>query len=67
MMRVDSAQCALMELNSGMRVLVGSGAAAPFSLMDALCERALSLSGVEVCQLLTLGPARAAPRSGDSY
>ncbi len=40
-----------------MRVLVGSGAAAPLGLMAAFCERARHLQGVEVCQLLTLGDA----------
>jgi acyl-CoA hydrolase len=39
------------------RVLVGSGAAVPVGLLQAFCEHARSLRGVEVCQLLTLGDA----------
>lgn len=52
-----AARDALAGLRSGMRVFVGSGAATPLVLLDALCERGRELSGVEVCQLLTLGPA----------
>ena len=44
-------------IGDGMRVLVGSGAAAPLRLIDALCAYAPKVRGVEVCQLLTLGPA----------
>jgi acyl-CoA hydrolase len=40
-----------------MRILVGSGAAVPVGLLQALCDRARFLRGVEVCQLLTLGDA----------
>ena len=53
----SNADDALTLLRDGMRVLVGSGAAAPLGLMRAFCARALSLRGVEVCQLLTLGDA----------
>jgi acetyl-CoA hydrolase len=44
-------------VDSGARVLLGSGAAAPLGLLGALCERARGLENVEVCQLLTLGDA----------
>jgi acetyl-CoA hydrolase len=40
-----------------MRVLVGSGAAAPLSLITSFCNRARGLRNLEVCQLLTLGEA----------
>ncbi len=52
-----SAQDAVSVVESGARVLIGSGAAAPLGLLGALCERARSLSRVEVCQILTLGDA----------
>lgn len=46
------------------RVLIGSGAAVPLVLLDAFCARAPALRDVEVCQLLTLGPA---PYSAPAY
>lgn len=51
------ASTALALVEDGARVLVGSGAAAPLGLLDAFCARAESLRDIEVCQLLTLGPA----------
>ncbi len=45
------------EVRSGSRVFIGSGAAVPLGLLDAFCARAATLEDVEVCQLLTLGPA----------
>jgi acetyl-CoA hydrolase len=53
----SSAEDALALLRDGMRVLIGSGAAAPIGLLRAFCARARELSAVEVCQLLTLGDA----------
>ena len=50
-------QEAVMVVESGARVLIGSGAASPLGLLGALCERARSLTNVEVCQILTLGDA----------
>jgi len=44
-------------IEDGMRILVGSGAAAPTALIEAFCARARELRDVEVCQLLTLGAA----------
>jgi acyl-CoA hydrolase len=41
----------------GARILVGSGAAVPVGLLQALCDRSRALQGIEVCQLLTLGDA----------
>ena len=55
--RRERAEEAITAIGDGMRVLVGSGAAAPLSLIDALCAYAPKVRGVEVCQLLTLGPA----------
>lgn len=52
-----SADEALMAVQSGHRVLVGSGCAVPQELVEALCRRAKSLQGVEVCHLLTVGDA----------
>ena len=52
-----SADEAVSVIESGQRVLVGSGAAVPLELVDALCRRAPSLTGVEVCHLLTMGDA----------
>lgn len=42
---------------SGQRVFVGSGAAEPQALVQALCARSGTLSDVEVIHLLTLGSA----------
>lgn len=50
-----------------MRVLVGSGAAAPLGLIAAFCERARQLRDVEVCQLLTLGDAPYAAPEFDGH
>jgi acyl-CoA hydrolase len=44
-------------VGDGARILVGSGAAVPVGLLQALCDRSRSLRDVEVCQLLTLGDA----------
>ena len=48
---------ALLAVQSGHRVLVGSGCAVPQQLVEALCRRAKALEGVEVCHLLTMGEA----------
>ncbi len=56
-MHVCSPDEALEALESQMRVVLGSGAAAPLGLIDAMCRRAKELRGIEVCQLLTLGSA----------
>jgi acetyl-CoA hydrolase len=55
--RLVSPTEALRVLESGARVLLGSGAATPRALLGALCDRAATLRGVEVCHLLTLGDA----------
>ncbi|PIR18943.1 MAG: 4-hydroxybutyrate CoA-transferase, partial [Elusimicrobia bacterium CG11_big_fil_rev_8_21_14_0_20_64_6] len=48
---------ALAPLRSGQRVLIGSGAAAPQGLIEALAARARNLSDVEVLHLMTLAKA----------
>lgn len=60
----SSADEALSLLTHGQRVVIGSGAAVPLQLVEALGRRAPSVRGVEVCQLLTLGPA---PYLGPSF
>ncbi|MCL2779622.1 MAG: 4-hydroxybutyrate CoA-transferase [Polyangiaceae bacterium] len=61
-----SAEEAVSLVQSGMRLFVGSAAAAPVDLINAFCARARSLRDVEVCQILTLGdaPYTAAELSG---
>ncbi|HEY2517432.1 MAG TPA: acetyl-CoA hydrolase/transferase C-terminal domain-containing protein [Polyangiaceae bacterium] len=53
----ESAEDAVRCVDDGARILVGSGAAVPVGLLGALCARAKTLRGVEICQLLTLGAA----------
>src|SRR5512146_2363048 len=48
---------AILAVRDGLRVFIGSGAAIPLGLLDAFCARAKQYRDVEVCQLLTLGPA----------
>jgi 4-hydroxybutyrate CoA-transferase len=48
---------AVSAIGDGMRVLIGSGAAAPAALIEALCKVAPTVKDVEICQLLTLGDA----------
>ncbi len=48
---------AVRELRPGSRVLIGSGAAEPSTLVDAMVRYGDHLHGVEVVHLLTLGPA----------
>ena len=49
---------AVSGIRSGDRVYVGTGAAEPDSLVEALTARAGSLRDVQVLQALTFGPAR---------
>ncbi|HVC09960.1 MAG TPA: GNAT family N-acetyltransferase [Elusimicrobiota bacterium] len=55
--REMTARQAVAAIKSGQHVLVGSGAAEPLPLVEALAARAEELSDVEVTHLLTLGPA----------
>ncbi len=54
---VESAAEAVRVVASGDRVYVQGGAATPIALVDALMERAPSLTGVEITHLHTEGPA----------
>lgn len=53
----DTASGALAAVNSGERVYVHMGVAAPQALLTALCEHAPRLSGVEVLHCITIGNA----------
>ena len=65
-MKQCSAASAVAMIGDGMRVFVGSGAAVPFTLIEAFCARALELHDIEICQLLALGAAPyAAPEFAD--
>lgn len=55
--RMATADEALQIVQSGDRVYLHEAAMAPFELMDALCDRAMELSGVETVSLHTEGPA----------
>ena len=55
--RLVSAQRALAQVRSGQHVLVGSGAAEPQALVEALALRSADLSDIEVLHLMTLGAA----------
>ena len=48
---------ALSHLRSGMRVFIGSGCAAPQTLIEAFAARALEVYDVEIIHILTHGPA----------
>jgi len=50
-------QAAIRAIRPGQRLLIGSGAAEPAELVDALVAHGDHLSGNEVVHLLTLGPA----------
>lgn len=54
--RVSAAQ-AIHLIRAGERILIGSGAAEPLALVEALCANGEHLSGNEIVHLLTLGPA----------
>ncbi len=55
--RVVSAREAIAKIEPGRRILVGSGAAEPLTLVNALTEYGDQLSDNEIVHLLTLGPA----------
>lgn len=55
--RVGTLESAIRAIRPGQRVLVGSGAAEPSRLVEALVEHGTHLSGNEIVHLLTLGPA----------
>ena len=55
--KVASAEEAVRAIQRGRRILVGSGAAEPVRLVEAMVARAAELADNEVVHLLTLGPA----------
>ena len=62
--KVTTAEAAVARIRSGDRVFLGSGAATPQPLVDALCARSADLADVEVIHLVTLG---AAPYTAPSF
>ena len=54
---IVDADTALRHVQSGHRVYLHEAAMAPFELIDALCRRAMDLTGVETVSLHTEGPA----------
>jgi acyl-CoA hydrolase len=55
--KVVSAEEAIRGIPPGRRILIGSGAAEPVSLVKAMVEKGTHLADNEVVHLLTLGPA----------
>lgn len=55
--KVSTAGAAIRQLAAGRRILIGSGAAEPTLLVDALVQHGEHLADNEVVHLLTLGPA----------
>ena len=55
--KVATAEEAIALIRSGRRILIGSGAAEPVSLVEALVDDGGHLSDMEIVHLLTLGPA----------
>lgn len=55
--KVVTAEEAIREISPGRRILIGSGAAEPVSLVKAMVEKGGHLADNEVVHLLTLGPA----------
>ena len=63
-----SAEQAVAGIKSGDRVVIGSGAAEPSSLVAAMTARATDLRGVNVLHILTLGEAPyVAPELAESF
>jgi acyl-CoA hydrolase/N-acetylglutamate synthase-like GNAT family acetyltransferase len=55
--KVTSAEFAIRAIPRGRRILIGSGAAEPVTLVDAMIQHGHHLADNEVVHLLTLGPA----------
>src|SRR4051812_7262314 len=55
--RITSAAHAIRQIAPGRRILVGSGAAEPTTLVGALAEYGEHLTDNDIVHLLTLGPA----------
>ncbi len=54
---IATAEDAIRRISPGQRIFVGTGCATPFSLINALTDRAGELSDVEIIHLLTMGEA----------
>ncbi len=66
--KLTSAERAVASIKSGQRVFVGSNAATPQTLIEALTARAPNLADVEIITLLTLGVAPYTdPKYQDSF
>jgi len=65
--KVTTAEAALRRVRSGHRVFIGSGAATPRKLVEALCARSADLADVEVIHIMTLGAAPYCSRSFDGH
>jgi 4-hydroxybutyrate CoA-transferase len=55
--RVTTAEAAVERIQSGMRVFLSGNCSVPQRLLRALVARAPQLRGVEIAQVLTIGPA----------
>ena len=55
--KVTTAAAAVRSIRPGRRILIGSGAAEPLQLVDALANDGAHLTDNEIVHLLTLGPA----------
>jgi acyl-CoA hydrolase/GNAT superfamily N-acetyltransferase len=55
--KITTAERAVARIRSGRRILIGSGAAEPLGLVEALVSHGEHLSDTEIVHLLTLGPA----------
>jgi len=55
--KVTTAEGAIQAIPRGRRILIGSGAAEPVKLVEAMTEHGLHLADNEIVHLLTLGPA----------
>lgn len=55
--KITTAQAAVARIRPGRRILIGSGAAEPVTLVEALTAHGEHLADNEIVHLLTLGPA----------
>jgi acyl-CoA hydrolase len=55
--KIATAEEAIRKLRPGRRILIGSGAAEPVALVEAMVSHGTHLADNEVVHLLTLGPA----------
>ena len=66
--KVTTAELAVRRIPRGRRILIGSGAAEPTRLVEAMCSHGDHLADNEIVHLLTLGPAPyVAPELADRF